>query len=133
MPDAIPIHGRPGTMIIYDITLVHTRFDPRSTHTGRVTLHQYFSRGGFERGECLDNNLRSKQHPLEVRNVARPAAPVLTDWMLIPQPLATNPDKETRLFYSHWSAAQGEWAALGYPALVSVGSHIRIAHYFLQD
>lgn len=132
MSDAIPIYGGPGTMIIYDITLVHTRFDPISTHTGRVTLHQYFSRGGFERGECWDNNLRSK-HPLEVRNIARPPAPVLTDWMLIPPRLAASPDKDTRLFYSHWSAAQGEWAALGYPALVSVGSHIRVANYFLQD
>jgi hypothetical protein len=39
---------------------------------------------------------------------------VLTNWNLIPERLALSPDPATRLFFSHWNTAQGEWVASGF-------------------
>ena len=69
-----------------------------------------------------ENNLRSKVVHVS-SSVARPPTPALTDFVLIPPLLALHADVSTRVFYSHWSAAMGEWAASGFPALIQAGSH----------
>jgi hypothetical protein len=118
-----PIYGAAGTLILYDNSIVHRRCDPlTSSHPGRRTMHQYFSRGGWTRPECWENNLRSKIVHVS-SSVARPPTPALTEFVLIPPLLALHVDVSTRVFYSHWSAAMGEWAASGFPALIQAGSH----------
>ena len=116
------IHGKRGTVILYDTTLVHCRDDPPIANGRRRTLHQYFSRGFWIRPECWQNGLRSSISTVEVA-VARPPAPVLTDFVLIPRRLAMHSDHEVRTFFCHWSAAMHEWCAADFPPLVRVGSH----------
>lgn len=76
----VPIRGRAGTAILYNITTYHTRIAGRSgcTH-GRRTLHHYHS---------------------------REANPPLTEWVTLPESLALSEDPATREYYSQWTPAQ---------------------------
>ena len=98
----LPLYGAAGTCVLYDTATFHTRLDGDGEQMRR-TWHQYYARGGWL--------------PTENRYV-RPPAPVLTDWNLFPERLAMSPDPSTRLFFSHWNPAQGEWAASGFDPAV---------------
>ena len=93
-----PIYGPAGTCVLYDTATFHTRLDGDGEQKRR-TWHQYYARGGW---------LRSASR------YVRPPSPVLTDWNLFPERLALSPDPKTRLFFSHWNTAQGEWVASGF-------------------
>ena len=97
-----------------DIALFHTRLDSHEVEDGathrRRTIHEYFSRGGYQESEELG---------------LRPPAHNLTDWNIIPERLAMHPDPETRVFFSHWNSAMSEWAALGFPERERVAGHNR--------
>jgi hypothetical protein len=97
-----PIHGPAGTCVLYDTALHHTRLDGDGDRMRR-TLHQYFARGGWLRSAL----------PTTDRYIRSPT-PALADWNLIPERLALHADPATRLFFSHWNTAQGEWAASGF-------------------
>jgi len=97
-----PLYGPAGTCVLYDTALWHTRLDGDGERMRR-TMHQYFARGGWIRSAL----------PTSDRYV-RPPSPVLTNWNLIPERLALSPDPATRLFFSHWNTAQGEWVASGF-------------------
>ena len=93
-----PLYGPAGTCILYDTATHHTRLDGDGEQMRR-TWHQYYARGGWLRTES---------------KYIRPPSPVLTDWNLFPGRLAMSDDPATRLFFSHWNTAQGEWAATGF-------------------
>lgn len=84
----IPIRGKAGTAILYNITTYHTRKNgrPDCTH-GRRTMHNYHSRAS--------------------------SAP-LTDWATVPEVLAMSDDPATRLFYSQWTPNQIKYARDNY-------------------
>lgn len=98
----VPLYGPAGTCVLYDTATFHTRLDGDGRQMRR-TWHQYYARGGWLRSAL----------PTTDRYVRAPS-PVLTDWNLFPQRLAMSPDPATRLFFSHWNTAQGEWAASGF-------------------
>lgn len=98
----VPIYGAAGTCVLYDTALYHTRFDGDGKR-GRRTWHQYYARGGWLRSSLPESE-----------RYVRPPSPNLTNWNLIPERLALHPDPATRLFFSHWNSAQGEWAASGF-------------------
>jgi ectoine hydroxylase-related dioxygenase (phytanoyl-CoA dioxygenase family) len=101
-----PIYGPAGTCVLYDTATFHTRLDGDG-QAMRRTWHQYYARGGWLRSALP-----------HTRRYVRAPAPALTDWNLIPERLAMSPDPATRLFFSHWNTAQGEWAASGFePAM----------------
>jgi hypothetical protein len=80
----IPIRGKAGTAVLYNITTFHTRINgkPECTH-GRRTMHNYH---------------------------ARASSMPLTDWQTIPEVLALSEDDETRIFYSQWTLKQIKYA-----------------------
>jgi hypothetical protein len=98
----VPLYGPAGTCALYDTATFHTRLDGDGWKMRR-TWHQYYARGGWLRSALPETN----------RYVRAPSPP-LTDWNLIPERLAKSPDPKTRLFFSHWNSAQGEWAASGF-------------------
>ena len=98
----VPLYGPAGTCVLYDTATFHTRLDGDGRKMRR-TWHQYYARGGWLRSAL----------PTTSRYVRAPS-PVLTDWNLFPERLAMSPDPKTRLFFSHWNTAQGEWAASGF-------------------
>jgi hypothetical protein len=98
----VPIYGPAGTCVLYDTALYHTRLDGDGRQMRR-TWHEYFARGGWLRSAL----------PHTSRYIRSPTPP-LTDWNLFPERLAMSPDPATRLFFSHWNTAQGEWAASGF-------------------
>ncbi len=98
----VPIRGPAGTCVLYDTATYHTRLDGDG-HKMRRTWHQYYARGGWLRSALPETN-----------RYVRPPSPVLTDWNLFPERLAMSADRATRLFFSHWNTAQGEWAASGF-------------------
>jgi len=98
----VPLYGPAGTCVLYDTATFHTRLDGDG-HRMRRTWHQYYARGGWLRSALPTTN-----------RYVRPPSPTLTDWNLIPERLAMHPDRVTRLFFSHWNSAQGEWAASGF-------------------
>ena len=98
----VPLYGPAGTCVLYDTATFHTRLDGDG-HQMRRTWHQYYARGGWLRSALPETN-----------RYVRPPSPVLTDWNLFPQRLALSPDPGTRLFFSHWNTAMGEWAASGF-------------------
>jgi Phytanoyl-CoA dioxygenase (PhyH) len=100
--EEVPIRGPAGTCVRYDTATFHTRLDGDGEKMRR-TWHQYYARGGWLRAAL----------PTTDRYV-RPPSPCLTDWNLFPERLALSPDPATRLFFSHWNTAQGEWAASGF-------------------
>jgi hypothetical protein len=97
-----PIRGPAGTCVLYDTATFHTRLDGDGRRMRR-TWHQYYARGGWLRSAL----------PTTSRYLRSPSPP-LTDWNLFPERLAISPDPATRLFFSHWNTAQGEWAASGF-------------------
>jgi Phytanoyl-CoA dioxygenase (PhyH) len=98
----VPLYGPAGTCVLYDTALFHTRLDGDGERMRR-TWHQYYARGGWLRSALPETN-----------RYVRPPSPVLTNWNLFPERLAMSPDPATRLFFSHWNPAQGEWAASGF-------------------
>lgn len=98
----VPLYGPAGTCVLYDTATFHTRLDGDG-ETMRRTWHQYYARGGWLRSSLPTTN----------RYVRPPSVP-LTDWNLFPERLAMSPDLQTRLFFSHWNTAMGEWAASGF-------------------
>jgi hypothetical protein len=98
----VPLHGPAGACVLYDTATFHTRLDGDGRKMRR-TWHQYYARGGWLRS-ALPNSDR----------YVRPPAPVLTNWNLFPERLAMSADPATRLFFSHWNTAMGEWAASGF-------------------
>ena len=92
--------------MLYDTATFHTRLDGDGEKMRR-TWHQYYARGGWLRSAL----------PATSRYVRAPT-PVLTDWNLFPERLALSPDQATRLFFSHWNTAMGEWAASGFDPAV---------------
>ena len=102
----VPIRGPAGTCVLYDTATYHTRLDGDG-HKMRRTWHQYYARGGWLRSALP-----------ETSRYVRPPSPVLTDWNLFPERLAVSADPKTRLFFSHWNTAQGEWAASGFDPAV---------------
>ena len=98
----LPIRGAAGTCILYDTALFHTRLDGDGVQPRR-TWHQYYARGGWLQSALPTTN-----------KYRRSPSPVLTDWNLFPERLAMHEDPETRMFFSHWNTAQGEWAASGF-------------------
>ncbi|SFI38429.1 Phytanoyl-CoA dioxygenase (PhyH) [Paenibacillus sp. UNC496MF] len=82
--EEVPIRGKAGTAILYNITTYHTRKGgkPECAH-GRRTMHNYHSRES--------------------------SAP-LTNWATVPEELALSADKDTRLFYSQWTPNQIKYA-----------------------
>ena len=98
----VPLYGQAGTCVLYDTATFHTRLDGDGVRMRR-TWHQYYARGGWLRSAL----------PITDRYVRAPS-PVLTDWNLFPERLALHPDPATRLFFSHWNTAQGEWVASGF-------------------
>jgi hypothetical protein len=101
-----PLYGPAGTCILYDTATHHTRLDGDGEQMRR-TWHQYYARGGWLRASL----------PQTSRYV-RPPTPTLTDWNLFPERLAMSPDPKTRLYFSHWNTAMGEWAASGFDPAV---------------
>ena len=85
----VPIRGKAGTGILYNIDIFHARVTgvDACTH-GRRTQHTYYS---------------------HVTN------PPLTYWMLVPERLARHPDAATREFYSQWTEDMAEHAAVHFP------------------
>ena len=102
----VPLYGQAGTCILYDTAIFHTRLDGDGDRMRR-TWHQYYARGGWLRSAL----------PTTDRYI-RPPASVLTDWNLFPERLARSDDAATRLFFSHWNTAMGEWAAGGFDPAV---------------
>ncbi len=102
----VPIYGPAGTCVMYDTALYHTRYDGDGKQSRR-TWHQYYARGGW-----LGSSLPT------TNKYVRAPSPVLTDWNLFPERLASHPDPKKRLFFSHWNTAQGEWVASGFDAKV---------------
>jgi ectoine hydroxylase-related dioxygenase (phytanoyl-CoA dioxygenase family) len=100
--EEVPIRGPAGTCVLYDTALFHTRLDGAGDERRR-TWHQYYARGGWLRSAI----------PATDRYIRSPTPP-LTDWNLFPERLALSPDPATRLFFSHWNTAMGEWAASGF-------------------
>jgi hypothetical protein len=98
----VPLYGPAGTCVLYDTATFHTRLDGDGQKMRR-TWHQYYARGGWLRSAL----------PTTTRYVRSPT-PALTDWNLFPERLALSPDPKTRLFFSHWNTAMGEWAASGF-------------------
>lgn len=98
----VPLYGPAGTCVLYDTATFHTRLDGDGQKMRR-TWHQYYGRGGWLRTQT---------------RYIRPPSSVLTDWNLFPQRLAMSADPATRLFFSHWNTAMGEWAASGFDAEV---------------
>jgi Phytanoyl-CoA dioxygenase (PhyH) len=98
----VPLYGAAGTCVLYDTATFHTRLDGDGQKMRR-TWHQYYARGGWLRSSL----------PTTSRYV-RPPSPPLTDWNLFPERLAVHADPKTRLFFSHWNTAMGEWAASGF-------------------
>jgi hypothetical protein len=82
----VPIRGRAGTAVFYNINIYHTRQSGLAAN-GRRTQHTYYS--------CE-------------------TSPPLTDWALVPQRLAEHPTPEQRRYYSQWSDATRAFAATGY-------------------
>lgn len=84
----IPIRGKAGTAILYNITTFHTRKGGKDECAhGRRTMHNYHSRES--------------------------SAP-LTNWATVPEELALSDDKQTRLFYSQWTPNQIKFARDNY-------------------
>jgi hypothetical protein len=98
----VPIHGQPGTCIIYDTAIYHTRYDGDGRQPRR-TWHQYYARGGWLRSSL----------PTTSRYLRAPS-PALTNWNLFPERLVFHADPATRLYFSHWNTAQCEWVASGF-------------------
>lgn len=84
----IPIRGKAGTLVLYNIAIYHTR-QLGANDAGRRTLHHYFSREGN---------------------------PSLTNWALIPQRLAEHADAETKAYYSHWTEKMQNYVKVGFSA-----------------
>ncbi|REE89037.1 phytanoyl-CoA dioxygenase PhyH [Paenibacillus taihuensis] len=86
--EEIPIRGKAGTAVLYNITTYHTRKGGTvdCTH-GRRTMHNYHS--------------RASSYPL-------------TNWATVPEVLALSDDHETRLFYSQWTPNQIKFARDNY-------------------
>jgi ectoine hydroxylase-related dioxygenase (phytanoyl-CoA dioxygenase family) len=89
-----PLYGPAGTCVLYDTATYHTRMDSETARDSssqiRRTLHQYYARGGDEKGGN---------------------STTLTDWNVFPKRLADSPDPATKRFFSHWNTAMCEWAA----------------------
>lgn len=98
----LPLYGPAGTCVLYDTATFHTRLDGDG-EAMRRTWHQYYARGGWLRSAL----------PTTDRYMRAPT-PALTDWNLFPERLALSPDPRTRLYFSHWNTAMGEWAASGF-------------------
>ncbi|MBW7453121.1 phytanoyl-CoA dioxygenase family protein [Paenibacillus sepulcri] len=80
----VPIRGKAGTAVLYNITTYHTRKGGRDDCThGRRTMHNYHS--------------RASSYPL-------------TNWATVPEVLAMSDDHDTRLFYSQWTPNQIKFA-----------------------
>lgn len=92
----IPIRGKAGTVVLYNIAIFHTRLAGTSDD-GRRTQHTYFS---------------------------RESSPVLTNWVLLPERLALHPDPETRAFYSQWTPAGIEYAKQHFTASESASADV---------
>jgi ectoine hydroxylase-related dioxygenase (phytanoyl-CoA dioxygenase family) len=82
----IPIRGKAGTLVLYNIAIYHTR-QLGANDAGRRTMHHYFSREGN---------------------------PSLTNWALIPQRLAEHADAETKAYYSHWTEKMQDYVKAGF-------------------
>ncbi|MEE2659295.1 MAG: phytanoyl-CoA dioxygenase family protein [Candidatus Latescibacterota bacterium] len=80
----IPIRGPAGTLVLYNIAILHSRIDGVGR---RLTQHNYFSRGQ--------------------------SAP-LTNWVMVPQRLTEHNDPEVRAFFGQWSDATRAFAESGY-------------------
>jgi ectoine hydroxylase-related dioxygenase (phytanoyl-CoA dioxygenase family) len=94
----IPIRGKAGTAVIYNITTYHTRMPGSSScKHGRRTLHNYHG---------------------------RESQPPLVNYALIPEELAFSPDKETREYYSKWCPKQIEYAEQHFKAKVPSYYHL---------
>lgn len=98
----VPLYGAAGTCVLYDSAIFHTRLDGDGVQMRR-TWHQYYGRGGWLRSALPTTD-----------RYMRPPTPVLTNWNLFPERLALSSDPATRLFFSHWNTAQGEWVASGF-------------------
>ena len=98
----VPLYGKAGTCVLYDTATFHTRLDGDGQRMRR-TWHQYYGRGGWLRSALPETD-----------RYVRPPTPVLTDWNLFPERLALSKDPATRLFFSHWNTAMGEWVASGF-------------------
>ncbi|MBP3962994.1 phytanoyl-CoA dioxygenase family protein [Paenibacillus lignilyticus] len=84
----IPIRGKAGTAVLYNITTYHTRKGGSADCThGRRTMHNYHS--------------RATSYPL-------------TNWATVPEVLALSDDHDTRLFYSQWTPNQVKYAKENY-------------------
>lgn len=80
----VPIRGKAGTAVLYNITTYHTRVPGTAECPhGRRTMHNYHSR--------LSN-------------------PPLTNWATVPEVLAMSTDPDTRRFYSQWTPGQIKYA-----------------------
>ncbi len=102
----VPLYGPAGTCVLYDTAIFHTRLDGDGQQMRR-SWHQYYARGGWIRSALPQTN-----------RYYRAPSPVLTDWNLFPERLALSADPKTRLFFSHWNTAQGEWVASGFDPAV---------------
>jgi ectoine hydroxylase-related dioxygenase (phytanoyl-CoA dioxygenase family) len=94
----VPIRGKAGTAILYNITTYHTRMPGHtSCHHGRRTLHNYHG---------------------------RESQPPLTNYAMIPEELALNSNQETRNYYSKWCPKQIEYADLHFKSQVPSYYHL---------
>jgi hypothetical protein len=84
----VPILGPAGTVVLYDISIFHTRLAGEKSK-GRRTQHNYFSRQGN---------------------------PPLTSWVLIPERLAEHADPALRAYFSAWPEATQTFVDTGYTA-----------------
>ncbi|WP_308636177.1 phytanoyl-CoA dioxygenase family protein [Paenibacillus silvisoli] len=80
----IPIRGKAGTAVLYNITTYHTRKGGMADcKHGRRTMHNYHSRA---------------------------SSSPLTNWVTVPEALALSDDHDTRMFYSQWTPNQIKYA-----------------------
>ena len=84
----VPIRGRAGTAVFYNVDIYHTRRAGKEQNQRR-TQHSYYS--------CV-------------------TSPPLTNWVLVPQRLTEHQDPAVRRYYSQWTAATQAFADSGYAA-----------------
>ncbi len=94
----IPIRGKAGTAVLYNITTYHTRMPGTSTcKHGRRTMHNYHG---------------------------RESQPPLVNYAMVPEELALSADATTRDYYSKWPPQQIEYAQKHFKAKVPPYYHI---------
>jgi hypothetical protein len=94
----IPIRGKAGTAVLYNITTYHTRMPGTSTcKHGRRTMHNY---------------------------QGRESQPPLVNYAMVPEELALSADATTRDYYSKWPPQQIEYAQKHFKAKVPSYYHI---------